>query len=469
MSIILLNECSFNDDGDYQIGFTSSSNDILSVKLYPTPPYTGGEATNVIYFTSNNIKYFSIPSILKSSYIQISIKMTGDDSNWTNPIYIYIQDDPAVAGEINGEYSPPSLWLSIIKANILHQFVFTEGSIGESSTCVSCAFVAMKNVFNFKKNRMKYQHYSIGWIYGNKDTDPNQGEGMSYIPALDKLISDGTPKATLLLGNNNTYYPDNYFYTEEYGNGYTAKKLFDNNQNIDILQNAQNHKITAYTEYDEYPVYEVKQNIVNNGCVLLVTDIYTPSNYNSSTGVFTENIPSGGIFKDGHMMVIIGWKKINNINYWMCINSWKYFDWVNLVVGDNMGEDGIFYFPFFANYGYKQYFVTDCDQTVNEFNWTTPKVSGQGFDLKAEEWNRLIDTITDTYNYYQTVDANWDINSYPMRQVQPTWDFEAENDFNKIKRAIGSKRATGISDKSAGEDIYAGYLNIIVEKLNDLI
>jgi len=109
-----------------------------------------------------------------------------------------------------------------------------------------------------------------------------------------------------------------------------------------------------------------------------------------------------------------------------------------------------------------------------KFYWDTSKFSGKNCtDLKATEWNRLIQNIRDMYEYKG-------IPSYTpiMYDVTAGSNFDAVNDFNKIKNAIGyfynntdPVSGVGISDKNSGDTVYASYFDgdySIVKKINDI-
>lgn len=99
-----------------------------------------------------------------------------------------------------------------------------------------------------------------------------------------------------------------------------------------------------------------------------------------------------------------------------------------------------------------------------KFYWDTPKVSGQPFDVKATEWNRLIQNVKDVHVYKR---GYYDSSSYPITTVSKGQNFYAQR-FNEIRFAIGSLNSTGIGTKYKNDTIYASELNLLVNKLNGI-
>jgi hypothetical protein len=117
--------------------------------------------------------------------------------------------------------------------------------------------------------------------------------------------------------------------------------------------------------------------------------------------------------------------------------------------------------------------ITTLSNRPAYFYWDNTKTSGNDFNISATEWNRLIQNIKDIYTYKG-------ISSYTptLYNVTSGNNVTAVNDFNKIKNAIGyfynsanPASGIGIADKSAGDTIYASYLDgnySIVAKLNGI-
>lgn len=88
--------------------------------------------------------------------------------------------------------------------------------------------------------------------------------------------------------------------------------------------------------------------------------------------------------------------------------------------------------------------------------------NNQEFNISASEWNSFLDNIKDVYNY-----KGWSLSSYPLTDVYSGEDFLADY-FNEAKDAIGSKNATGISNKYPGDNIIGNDFLILRDKLNEI-
>lgn len=95
------------------------------------------------------------------------------------------------------------------------------------------------------------------------------------------------------------------------------------------------------------------------------------------------------------------------------------------------------------------------------FEWTNSKSSNKSFNVTAEEWNRLIDTVIAVHEYM----GEYNESAYPMTKVEKGEPFYADY-FNEVRFAIGSVYSTGLSDKSSGDPIKASDLNQLVTSIN---
>lgn len=100
----------------------------------------------------------------------------------------------------------------------------------------------------------------------------------------------------------------------------------------------------------------------------------------------------------------------------------------------------------------------------DKFYWDTPKISGQIFDVKATEWNRLIQNTKDMHIYKL---GSYNPSLYPMTNVSSGQQFYADR-FNECRYAIGSLNATGIYTKYPGDIVYANDINTLSTKLNEI-
>lgn len=308
----------------------------VDLKIHTSPISYGGIVDGIAASgLGNGVWVSELEDITPSTWVTISVRENGV---WSSPHTFYILDDKDYASQHIPSYIP----------FIRHQWVrddATDSYIEESWNCVACALATMKEIHEHKEGKGSQQFYSTGWIYGNRLSHHYQKEGMVYTEALDQLKSDGVPYYKLLPENAKYLYPDNYFYTKTYPRTVTAKQLVVNNR-TSVLDLSKPQRISGYTEYNQWVSANVKARIIADGCVLIICDLYDNC-YPHSSGIFPENI--SGSFTDGHMMAIIGWKKINNKNYWICANSW----------GSWNGDNGLYYMPFVTDIPKSFYFVTD--------------------------------------------------------------------------------------------------------------
>jgi len=343
MTQILVDECysTFNSSSNstMTVIYYTTNPGLLSVRFAATPVNAYQQVDNVgISMLGNNKYSFEVNNIIPSAYINIAIN--SNDEGWTSYYTIYAIDDPNYVSEYIPSYIP----------YIRDQEVWNKSTwnyYGQARSCVACALSTMKDIHEYKEGKGNQIQYSVGWIYGNRESDDLQSEGMITSEALDKLMLDGVPQYLNLSENIYYKFSDNYFYTITNPNGITAKQLVENNYNNTIAL-ARGQRIASYSTYSNWEVSTIKNRIIQDGCVLLEFILYkNPLNYNNTTGIFTEY--ATGTYSDGHLITIIGWKKINSINYWVCANSW----------GNWNGDNGLYYIPFFISYPRQYYFVTD--------------------------------------------------------------------------------------------------------------
>lgn len=229
---------------------------------------------------------------------------------------------------------------------------YTNAWAGEAGSCVANTLATVKEIHEYKEGKGSYKRYSIGWIYGNRKATDSQQEGMMYVEALNKLMTDGVPEYQLL-AENQTYmhgalrHPDVYYYTNSAPTGVTAKQLAANNYNA-VIEYAKPQRISDYDFYAAWDIIPIKERIIADGCVMMTLDLYT-NFYNDAwaDGIISEY--KSGSFVDGHSVAIIGWKKIGELWYWICHNSW----------GISCGDNGLLYIPFYTDYPHEYYFIAD--------------------------------------------------------------------------------------------------------------
>lgn len=94
------------------------------------------------------------------------------------------------------------------------------------------------------------------------------------------------------------------------------------------------------------------------------------------------------------------------------------------------------------------------------FDWNTSKVSGNAFNLTANEWNALLYNINAVRTYYN-------ISPYDFSYADSGYPFTADM-YNQAVYAIQEIYGYGgyLSTVSKGDIIYASYLNTLASELN---
>lgn len=104
----------------------------------------------------------------------------------------------------------------------------------------------------------------------------------------------------------------------------------------------------------------------------------------------------------------------------------------------------------------------DCGQRPPNFSWTFSKNSGGNFNLKAYEWNGLVNNIRDVRDFY----------NYPtifMNTVSSGDDFLAIYFNNVVSALSGINYSTSPPGyKSSGDTIRAADLNRLVDCINSV-
>ncbi|MFA7216269.1 MAG: C1 family peptidase, partial [Bacillota bacterium] len=311
--------------------------------------------TNQVY-TSSGSNYATIfrnrprPCVTSGTRIR---KYPG--GSWSSTYYDCSPSDPSFP-----ETHYPSYYPQVTDQHVWDRF--NNRWHGEAGSCVANALATVKEIHEYMEGKGSRNEYSIGWIYGNRLSSHNQNEGMYYDEALDMLKTDGVPDYKFLSENSNYrygdyYYPDVYYYTNSAPTGVTAKQLVSNNYN-DIIDYAKPQRISSYLEDVTWDIDGVMQRVLEDGCVFLTMDLYD-NFYNEAwdDGIISQY--KSGSFVDGHGMVIIGWRKIGDIWYWIVHNNW----------GEGYGDDGLLYIPFYHDFPSSYYYIRD-----GEYPYPTPPV-----------------------------------------------------------------------------------------------
>jgi len=154
---------------------------------------------------------------------------------------------------------------------------------------------------------------SPGYIYGNRRGCEFLEEGQRPREALANLKTYGVP----------------YLRTIPYNETYpTMLKLLTPIELHD--KEATLHKISAYARL--YTVLDIKTALLGVGPVAVWYRLYPGFKQTPATGIVKEPKP-GEVHTGNHMMLIVGWRKLGNKEYFICQNSW----------GDYFGDNGLCY------------------------------------------------------------------------------------------------------------------------------
>lgn len=222
--------------------------------------------------------------------------------------------------------------------------------------------------------------------------------------------------------------------------------------------------ITGLTSNESY---DVKVNVVSGTTVLLsMTDTVV-------TEVDTSLIPMGIISsikqKIGTRECTVEWtvdKSVASTVYDFQARVEGESEWVSLLVMSEVISPAVIVAPDGnVNIDFRivstNYALVDEIPNISEkytvyirddFEWDTPKVSGEPFVVTAAEWNRLRD-----YVIAKNADMGITLDIPPVR---PGGAFTADI-FNTMRRGVDNICVTGITDVRPGDAIQASYLHVL--------
>lgn len=205
------------------------------------------------------------------------------------------------------------------------------------NSCVAHSIALIKEVQEYYETGKKMK-FSVGWVYGYRLSSQYQGQGMYPKEALANLKTIGD-----CLHED---FPENFEYD-------ALKSLVTERKNK-CMDNAIPYKVSAYARVTT--VSAVKSCIYDKKSpVMIVCDVYSSFYNTNSSGI----VPlKSGALQGSHAMTIIGWTKINNVEYYVVQNSW----------GDQWGDNGICYIKTDSNIITDMYTVTDKENTTIKFS-----------------------------------------------------------------------------------------------------
>jgi hypothetical protein len=184
----------------------------------------------------------------------------------------------------------------------IHPYIPTVGNQGSYGMCVAFAISSIIESLEYQE-RGRRVPYSKAWIYGNREQDDFQGEGMYSREGLKQVSRLGTPELSLLpiIGT----YP-------------ACKDAISKDINL-LLPNAISQKIKGYVRLRN--IQEVKTFIYTYECpILVIIDVYESFYNTGSDGIVS---PNSGTYYGRHAMIAHGWYIIDGKPYIYGQNSWS--------------------------------------------------------------------------------------------------------------------------------------------------
>lgn len=172
---------------------------------------------------------------------------------------------------------------------------------GDVNSCVAHSISTIKEIQEYYDTNSALE-FSVGWIYGYRVGNQFKGQGMYPREALNNLIKYGDCLYS--------EFPENLEYNKL--QSLIAKRK------ITCLTKGNKYRCQAYAKVKS--VNDVKACLYkNHSPVMIVCEIYDSFYNTQKSGV----VPlKSGSDNGSHAMTIVGWKKINNIQYWIVQNSW---------------------------------------------------------------------------------------------------------------------------------------------------
>lgn len=329
------------------------------------------------------------------------------------------------------------------------------------SNCVAYAVGCCMQIFNYIKTGSK-DEFSPVWLHGNQSGGgsgfkKDGGRGAYVEEVLDKMISDGAVRNSIIHPYMCKYNQLQYD-TEPVGYvGIGTSKKFVQEHYSELIGKAKQYKLSSWQQIDNNSI-RIKETVYTLGCALLnmrMTSDLEESSVDANNGVIHDIYTDFGDMT--HLMVIIGWKIIDGITYWTCVNHWA-----NWGYRDNPNEDrtGLCWIP--VNYS-KILQVWKLTPNINPtFDWDYEKVQGGKFIITHKEWNRLVDRVT-----FKFIQRNITRN-VSIEKRYPVDNFEAWN-YNCAVRDLKALNGNlNLLDVKRGDYIAAKHLNDLSDAINNV-
>ena len=194
---------------------------------------------------------------------------------------------------------------------------------GDIGSCVSQALATSREIGEALQKHIC--EFSPGYIYANREGHTYFDEGMIPREAIASLKKYGAPRLELFPHNDT--YPT------------LMEKLSKVKDSCDL--DAFPHRITAYAQL--FTARDIKIALMEVGAVPVTYTLYDSFYDVPYNGIVPVPNTSKESWLGSHMMLIIGWKLIDNTEHWIVVNSW----------GQWWGDKGLCYIPI-NKYGFDE-------------------------------------------------------------------------------------------------------------------
>lgn len=226
----------------------------------------------------------------------------------------------------------------MIRPEIIHD----QGIIG---SCVGQALASAREIGEALQKHVC--ELSPGYIYANRSDHTYFEEGMIPREAIASLKKSGVPRLECFPYNDT--YP------------VLKQKLEKVKAACDL--DAEPHRITAYAHL--FTTQDIKIALLEIGAVPVSYDLYDSFNNAFMNGIVPIPNRTKEDWIGNHMMLIIGWKKINGAEHWIVLNSW----------GSWWGDNGLCYIPIRGYEFTEAWSLTDDLYPAKEVTFKTIKFS----------------------------------------------------------------------------------------------
>lgn len=282
----------------YNLSIKTISNDLIDTFIPLNGEYCSDGNGNMRIGNGKDV-FGKLPIVKKREYGTGCLKSPYDSRDY--------QFSTLVAGSWFSKYKNPVEYIPSYEIEPFDQ--------GETSMCCACAVAMSRYIEELNDSRNK-ERFSPAYIYANRASSVvvdgvYEGEGMYLKDAMKQLTIFGDCKYSSFVS---------------FGSYNDLKSIY-NNIKDQVDEEAKPYRVSSY--YAVKTDNEIKKAILTTGSVL-ASFIITNGWYDTGKDGIIR--PYGGI-EGGHAVLIVGWKLIDDKQYWIILNSW----------GKEWGDNGLGY------------------------------------------------------------------------------------------------------------------------------